>query len=86
MVPRFDGELPRIWKDQMMDYFRIFAINPALWFTTGTLHLGGPAAMWWQAYKLKHDVTTWPQFISAIEEQFGVDDHRKVMKALIRLK
>ena len=69
-----------------MDYFRIFSINPALWLTTGTLHLDGRAAMWWQSYKLKHEVINWPQFISAVEEQFGLDDHRKVMKALISLK
>ncbi|CAM0957818.1 unnamed protein product [Alopecurus aequalis] len=85
-VPRFDGEWPRIWKDQIMDYFCIFNINPALWLTTGTLHLDGQAAMWWQAYKLQHVVTTWPQFILAIEEQFGQDDHRKVMKTLVNLK
>ena len=44
-VPRFDGEWPRIWKDQILDYFHIFNMNPALWFTTGTLHLDGQAAM-----------------------------------------
>jgi hypothetical protein len=72
-MPRFEGDLPCIWKDQCMDYFRIFNISPELWLTMGTLHLDGRAAMWWQAYKLKHEVTTWPQFISAVEEQFGTD-------------
>jgi hypothetical protein len=85
-MPRFEGDHPRIWKDQSMDYFCIFDINPALWITTSTLHLDGRAAQWWQAYKLTHEITTWPQFIAVVEANFGVDDFRKLMKTLLHLK
>lgn len=84
--PRFEGDQPSNWKDKCLDYFRIFNIHPALWLTTATLHMDGRAALWLQAYKLCHDIGTWPQFISVVEAKFGVDDQRKVMKALLTLK
>jgi hypothetical protein len=54
--------------------------------TTATLHLDGNAAVWLQAYKQTHDIRGWPQFITAIEAEFGGDDQRKFMKALLQLK
>jgi hypothetical protein len=84
--PRFSGEHPRIWRDQFLYYFRVFNISPALWHTTATLHLDGNAAIWYQAYKQRHTVRGWPQLITAVENEFGVDDQRKSMKALLRLK
>jgi hypothetical protein len=84
--PRFDGEHPRIWRDKCYDYFRAFNISPALWLTTTTLHLEGNAAIWLQAYKQRHSLGTWPQFIVAVEAEFGSDDQRRSMKTLLALK
>lgn len=86
MFPRFSGEHPQIWKDQCLDYFRVFNISPLLWLTTATLHLDGNAAIWLQSYKLRHELSGWPQFITAVEAEFGGDDRRKSMKALLSLK
>lgn len=84
--PRFSGEHPRIWRDQCLDYFRVFNISPMLWLTTATLHLDGNAAVWLQAYKQRHELSGWPQFITAVEAEFGGDDQRKFMKTLLQLK
>uniref|UniRef100_A0ACD5YQQ8 Uncharacterized protein n=1 Tax=Avena sativa TaxID=4498 RepID=A0ACD5YQQ8_AVESA len=86
LFPRFSGEQPRIWRDQCLDYFRVFDISPTLWLTTATLHLDGNAAVWLQSYKQRHELGGWPQFIVAVEAEFGADDHRRFMKALLRLK
>jgi hypothetical protein len=84
--PRFSGEHPRIWRDQCLDYFRVFNISPMLWLTTATLHLDGNAAVWLQAYKQRHELSGWPQFITVVEAEFGGDDQRKFMKTLLQLK
>jgi hypothetical protein len=84
--PRFDGEQPRIWNDKCLDYFRLFNVNPALWLVSATLHMEGNATLWLKAYRLRHDITTWPQLMLAVEEKFGADDHRKYMKQLLALK
>jgi hypothetical protein len=64
----------------------VFNISPTLWLTTATLHLDGNAAIWLQSYKQRHALGGWPQFIAAIEAEFGGDDRRKSMKALLALK
>lgn len=84
--PRFDGEQPRIWRDKCYDYFRAFNISATLWLTTATLHMDGNAAIWLQAYKQRHTLSTWPQFIMAVEAEFGGDDQRRSLKALLALK
>jgi hypothetical protein len=72
--PCFDGEHPRIWRDKCYDYFRAFNIRAALWLTMATLHMDGNAAVWLQSYKKRHELGNWPQFIAAVEAEFGADD------------
>jgi hypothetical protein len=84
--PRFDGEHPRIWRDKCYDYFRAFNISATLWITTATLHMDGNAAIWLQSYKKRHELGSWPQFIAAVEAEFGADDKRRSIKALLALK
>lgn len=84
--PRFDGDQPRVWKDKCLDYFRLFNVHPSLWLISATLHMDGNAALWLKAYRLRHEVNTWPALMTAVEEKFGADDHRKFMKQLLSLK
>jgi hypothetical protein len=39
-----------------------------------TLHMDGNAAVWLQSYKKRHELGNWPQFIAAVEAEFGADD------------
>lgn len=48
--------------------------------------MDGNAAIWLQSYKQCHELRLWPQFISAVEAEFGADDQRKCLKALLALK
>jgi hypothetical protein len=84
--PRFDGVHPRVWRDKCHDYFRAFNISPTLWVTTATLHMDGNAAIWLQAFRQRHALGPWPTFIAAVESEFGADDQRQSMKALLSLK
>jgi hypothetical protein len=84
--PRFDGGQPRIWKDKCLDYFHLFNVNPALWLVSATLHMDRNAALWLKAYRLRHEINTWPELMSAVLEKFGADDYRKYLKQLLALK
>jgi hypothetical protein len=57
-----------------------------MWLTAAMLHLEGDAAHWFQAYKLKHVVQGWPDFITAVEAKFGVHDYHQFMSELLALK
>uniref|UniRef100_A0ACD5VTD4 Uncharacterized protein n=1 Tax=Avena sativa TaxID=4498 RepID=A0ACD5VTD4_AVESA len=86
LFPRFDGDQPRIWKDKCLDYFRLFNVHPSLWLVSATLHMDGNAALWLKAYRLRHEINSWPALMIAMEEKFGADDHRKFMKQFLALK
>jgi hypothetical protein len=77
---------PRVWRDKCHDYFRVFNVSPMLWVTTTTLHMDGNAAIWLQAFRQRHDIGQWPQFITSVEAEFGADDQCQSMKALLNLK
>jgi hypothetical protein len=59
---------------------------PSLWLISPTLHMDGNAALWLKAYRLRHEITSWPVLMAAVEEKFGADNHRKFMKQLLSLK
>jgi hypothetical protein len=84
--PHINSEHPRVWCDKCHDYFRAFNISLTLWLTTVTLHMDGNAAVWLQVYKQKHELGPWPQFIQAVEAEYGVDDQRQSLEALLNLK
>jgi hypothetical protein len=84
--PRFDGTDPHIWRDNCLEYFKLFNIQGHMWLTAATLHLEGNAAHWYRAYKLLHDVPSWDVFIQAVEQKFGSNDHRQLMSAFLQLK
>lgn len=57
-----------------------------MWVTTASLHFDDNAAHWLQMYKLKYGLGSWPEFIHAVEEQFGSDDYRSALDELLVLK
>jgi len=50
------------------------------------LHFEGNATKWYQAYKQNHTFRDWDHFCSVVEEEFGSDDFRTAMNALLDLK
>lgn len=65
---------------------QIIQVHPSLWLVSCTLHMDGNAALWLKSYRLRHEISTWPALMSAVEEKFGADDHRRYMKQLLALK
>jgi hypothetical protein len=48
--------------------------------------MDGNAALWLKAYKLRHEIASWPALMTAVIEKFGADDYRKYLKQLMSLK
>ena len=84
--PKFDGQNTKIWKDNCLSYFELYQLPEGMWITTAHLHLEGNAAKWYQAYKQNHTFKNWDHFCSMVEEEFGYDDFRTAMNALLDLK
>lgn len=83
--PRFTGANPTIWKDKCLDYFRIFNIPEVYWVTAASMHMDDNASKWLQMHKLTHDLDSWTEFISAVEDHFGSYDYRDAIGELVSL-
>ncbi|CAN6305637.1 unnamed protein product [Urochloa humidicola] len=81
----FAGTNPRIWKDKCLNYFRIFNIPDHLWVSSASMNMDEKSSRWLQVYKLQHGITTWDNFIAAVEKQFGSYDYRDAMGDLVAL-
>ncbi|RLN40282.1 uncharacterized protein C2845_PM01G03290 [Panicum miliaceum] len=86
LFPQFDGENPKIWIDKCEDYFKICNVQQHMWVTSAALNMGGNAAKWYQVYKKRHGVTTWPQFVQAMEEQFGAFEYKNAITKILELQ
>lgn len=84
--PKFDGQNPRIWKDNCQSYFELYQLPEGMWVTAAHLHFEGNAAKWYQAYKQNHTFKNWNHLCEVVEEEFGSDDFRNAMNTLLELK
>jgi hypothetical protein len=80
--PKFDGQNPKVWKDNCQSYFELYQLPEGMWITVAHTHFERNAAKWYQASKHNHTFRDWDHFCSVIEEEFGSDDFRTTMNAL----
>lgn len=84
--PRFDGTNPCIWRDKCQDYFQLFSLPESMWMTLASLHMDEVPSKWLKAYKLKHGLGSWKDFMNAVEQKFGSHDYREAIEALLELQ
>jgi hypothetical protein len=45
--PKFDGQNPKIWKDNCQSYFELYQLPEGMWITAAHIHFEGNAAKWY---------------------------------------
>ena len=53
--------------------------------TSASLNMDENSSKWYQMYKLTNGVSTWSEFIKAVEQQFGSFEYRDAMVELVSL-
>jgi hypothetical protein len=84
--PRFSGELPMLWIDQSLNYFEMFKVARHQWVSMAMLYFEGHAALWYQAYKRRHELVTWDMLTAAVVEEFGQGEYDGQMNKLMQLR
>lgn len=77
--PKFDGTNPHMWFDLCKTYFDMYSVPQHQWTSVASLYFSGHAALWWQAYKRCHAVSSWESLCAAIALEFGQDDYDVLM-------
>lgn len=84
--PKFDGEQPRLWREQCEIYFEIYGVSPAMMPKFVALNFTGAAALWLQTAQLRARFQTWEALQEAVCAHFDKDRYPLHMKQLENLK
>jgi hypothetical protein len=84
--PKFDGEQPRLWREQCEIYFEIYGVSPAMMPKFAALNFTGAAALWLQTAQLRARFQTWEALQEAVCAHFDKDRYPLHMKQLENLK
>jgi hypothetical protein len=68
-----------MWFDLCKTYFDMYSVTQHQWTSVASLYFSGHAALWWQAYKRCHVVSSWESLCAAIAVEFGQDDYDVLM-------
>lgn len=49
MLPKFDGENPKLWQSRYEIYSEMYMVEPQIWVRVATMHFEGVAARWLQS-------------------------------------
>ncbi|KAE8812295.1 hypothetical protein D1007_10644 [Hordeum vulgare] len=84
--PKFDGSAPYLWIDQCETYFQLYHVPPHSWVTMATLYIEGHAVHWAQAFRQAHRTLNWPEFCTAVKEEFGPYEFELEMHKLLQVR
>jgi hypothetical protein len=84
--PKFAGSSPTILAEQCVAFFNLYDVPKSLWVTAATINMVDNAALWLQAYKAEHTLGSWDQFLTAVLEEFSLDEHERVLLDLLQIR
>jgi hypothetical protein len=84
--PRFDGEDPEGWCYQASQFFDYYNMPDSQRFTISSFNMEGKALVWFQELRNGNNLTTWNEFLKAIQTRFGRSIYDDPMESLVSLK
>ncbi|CAO2192172.1 unnamed protein product [Urochloa humidicola] len=84
--PKFNGEHPRLWRENCEKYFSMYHVPVYLWVPYATLSFVDNATLWLQTYEAQHSVDSWPELCVAVERKFGVDLYQNYMRDFLSIR
>ncbi|RLN34410.1 uncharacterized protein C2845_PM03G18270 [Panicum miliaceum] len=84
--PKFNGEHPKIWKENCEKYFAMYSVPTHLWAPFATINFTSTAALWLQSYEAQHNIENWPELCVAVDQKFGRDLYQNHMRDLLAIK
>jgi hypothetical protein len=60
--PKFNGDQPRLWRDQCLWYFEVYNVHPSLKTHFTALNFMGAAALWLQTMERRERISNWDCF------------------------
>lgn len=83
--PLFDGEDPEGWCYRASQFFEYYVIPDPKIFTIASFHMEGRALVWFQELRSGNGLTTWNEFLKALQARFGTGSYDDPMETLVKL-
>jgi hypothetical protein len=84
--PEFHGRDPKAWRHRCEDFFQIYNVPYQLWVTSATMHMKDNAGRWAEVQRLKGALSSWEEFMAAVEAKFGAYDYPHALNELLELR
>jgi hypothetical protein len=84
--PHFDGEDPETWCYRAEQFFEIYCTPDTQRLSISAFHMDGKALVWFQELRASNEVSSWTNFIRAIQIRFCRGPYDDPMENLSKLK
>ncbi|CAD6334713.1 unnamed protein product [Miscanthus lutarioriparius] len=84
--PKFDGENPRLWRDQCVLFFKVYGTHPAMKTRYAALNFKGAAATWLQMIERRGRITDWSKLCDLVFDKYDKDQYQQQLRQLEMLK
>ena len=84
--PKFDGDFPRLWRDQCEVFFEVYAVHPSLKMRFAILNFKGVAASWLQTIQRNGRITDWDKLCDLVTSKFDRNQCQLLLKRFDKLK
>jgi hypothetical protein len=82
----FPHEDPEGWCYRASQFFEYYVIPDQQRFTIASFHMEGRALVWFQELRSGNGLTTWNEFLKALQARFGTGSYDDPMETLVKLK
>ena len=83
---KFDGEFPRLWRDQCEVYFEVYAVHPSLKTRFATLNFKGAVVTWLQTVQRTGRNVDWDRLCELVMEKFDKHQYQQLLKKFEALR
>jgi hypothetical protein len=83
--PRFDGDDPETWCCRAEQFFEMYSTPDTQRLSISAFHMDGKALVWFQELKVSNELSTWAEFVRAIQLRFGPSPYDDPMETLSKL-
>jgi len=84
--PKFDGEHPKLWLHDCVDYFSLYHVESSSWVRIARLHFVGAAKRWYNSVESQLQGCSWEQLSELILSRFGLQHHELLLRQLFQIR
>jgi hypothetical protein len=83
--PVFDGDQPKVWLWNCLDYFDLYDVDPQSWVRVARIHLVAAAKRWYNSVESQIQDCNWKAFTGLVLNHFGQEHHELLLRQLFQI-